>query len=123
MLRIVKRVVLLSVVAAAVISLFPATSGAAVAAAPCQAKDVIKLEEWSHTVAVTGHYTSPGAVDVRLTCGIVQNGVTVKRISESVPGPVAAIATTTSVSGQYYSVCYELSATYIDHTTNADTCP
>ena len=123
MLRGIKRVVVITAVVAAVTALFPVTSGAAVAVAPCQARDVVKLEEWSHTVAVTGQYTSPGAVDVRLTCGIVQNGVTVTRVSESIPGPVAAIATTTSVSGQYYSVCYELNVTYVDHSTSTDTCP
>jgi hypothetical protein len=86
-------------------------------------RDVVKLEEWSHTAAVTGEYTTVGAIDVRLTCGIVQNGVTVRRISESVPGPVAAIATTTNIQGQYYSVCYEYVVTHVDHTSYADTCP
>ena len=123
MVRTFKRFAVIVAVATAIAALFPVSSGAAVAMAPCQAKDVVKLQEWSHTVAVTGQYTTPGAVDVQLTCGIVQNGVTVTRISESVPGPVAAIATTTSVSGQYYSVCYELSVTYIDNSTYTDTCP
>lgn len=124
MLRRFKLLVVTSAVVVAVTALFPAASGAAVAiAAPCQARDVVKLQEWSHTVAVTGEYTAAGAIDVRLTCGIVQNGATVTRISESVPGPVAAIATTTSVSGQFYSVCYELDVTYTDRTSQADTCP
>jgi hypothetical protein len=123
MVRRFTRAFVLSAGAAAVIGLFPVASGAAVAVAPCQARDVVKLQEWSHTAAVTGQYTSPGAVDVRLTCGIVQNGATVTRISEAAPGPVAAIATTTNIAGQYYSVCYELDVTYIDHTTRTDTCP
>lgn len=123
MLRRLKRLAVVSVVAAAITMLFPITSGASVAMAPCQARDVVKLQEWSHTVAVTGHYTTAGAIDVRLTCGIVQNGRTVTRISESVPGPVAAIATTTEVAGQYYSVCYEVAVTFVDHTTYGDTCP
>jgi hypothetical protein len=123
MLRSFKRLVVTSAVVAAVTALIPVTSGAAVAVGPCQARDVVKLHDWSHTVAVTGQYTSPGAIDVKLTCGIVQNGSTVTRISESAQGPVAAIATTTNVAGQYYSVCYELDVTYIDHTTHADTCP
>ncbi|HYI44110.1 MAG TPA: hypothetical protein VE174_01440 [Actinomycetota bacterium] len=123
MLRRFKLLAVTSAVFAAAIAIFPAPSGAAVAAAACQARDVVKLEEWSHTAAVTGVYTSAGATDVRLTCGIVQNGTTVIRISESVPGPVAAIATTTNISGQYYSVCYEVNVTYVDHTSNADTCP
>src|SRR5688500_6256304 len=88
MIRRFKRAAVISLGAAAVIALFPVTSGAAAAVGPCQARDVVKLQEWSHTVAVTGQYTSPGAVDVRLTCGIVQNDVTVTRISESIPGPV-----------------------------------
>jgi hypothetical protein len=123
MLHRSKRLAVASVVAAAVTMLFPTTSGASVAMAPCQARDVVKLHDWSHTVAVTGHYTAVGAVDVRLTCGIVQNGVTVTRISESAPGPVAAIATTTNVAGQYYSVCYEVVATFVDHNAYTDTCP
>ena len=123
MVRTFKRFAVMVAVATALAALFPVSSGAAVAVGPCQAKDVVKLQEWSHTVAVTGQYTTAGAVDVQLTCGIVQNGATVTRISESVPGPVAAIATTTSVSGQYYSVCYELSVTYIDNSTYTDTCP
>src|SRR5688572_556772 len=94
-----KRLAVIVAAAAASTALFPVTSGAAVAIAPCQTRDVVKLQDWSHTVAVTGEYTSPGAIDVRLTCGIVQNGVTVKRFSETLPGPVAAIATTTNVSG------------------------
>ena len=123
MLRGFKRLAVIFAVLAAVTALFPVSSGAAVAVAPCQARDVIKIHEWSHTAAVTGQYTSPGAIDVRLTCGIVQNGATVTRISEAAPGPVAAIATTTNIQGQYYSVCYELNVTYVDHSTNADTCP
>lgn len=123
MLRRFKRLVVVSAIAATIVALFPASSGAAIAAAPCQAKDVVKLQEWSHTVAVTGQYTTAGAVDVQLTCGIVQNGVTVRRISESAPGPVAVVAATTNVSGQYYSVCHEIFVTFIDHTTYSDTCP
>jgi hypothetical protein len=123
MLRGFKRLAVIFAVVAAVTAVFPVTSGAAVAVAPCQGRDVVKLQEWSHTVAVTGQYTSPGAIDVRLTCGIVQNGATVTRISDSATGPIAAIATTTSVQGQFYSVCYEVNVTYVDHSTNADTCP
>jgi hypothetical protein len=109
-------------VAATVATIVPAPTHA-VAMAPCQAKDVVKLMEYSHTVAVTGAYTASGAIDVQLTCGIVQNGVTVQRFSEAAPGPVAAIATTTSVSGQFYSVCYDLSVTYVDRSTFNRTCP
>lgn len=123
MLRRFKRFVVIGAVVAAITASFPVTSGAAVAIAPCQTRDVIKLHDWSHTVAVTGEYTAPGAIDVQLTCGIVQNGATVTRVSESAPGPVAVIAKTISVSGQYYSVCYELDVAYIDHTTRTDTCP
>jgi hypothetical protein len=123
MLRRFKRLVVISAVAAAVTALFPVSSGAAVAVASCQAKDVVKLEEWSHTALVTGAHAAPGALDVQLTCGIVQNGVTVRRVSETAPGPVAAIAQTVSIQGQYYSVCYEIVVTYTDHTTNLDTCP
>jgi uncharacterized protein (DUF697 family) len=122
MIRSCKRLVAVSAVVAALGALSPAPAGAA-ALAPCQVRDVVKLEEWSHTAAVTGEYTAVGAIDVRLTCGIVQNGVTVRRISESIPGPVAAIATTTNIQGQYYSVCYEYFVTFVDRTTSADTCP
>lgn len=123
MFRTFKRLTVVSAVAAIVIGLFPVASGAAIAAAPCQAKDLVKLEEWAHTVLVNGQYAAAGAVDVQLTCGIVQNGVTMARISESVPGPVAAIAATQRVQGQFYSVCYELFVTFVDDNTSADTCP
>ena len=123
MLRRFKRFVVISAVAASIVALFPVSSGAAVAAAPCQAKDVVKLQEWSHTALVTGQYTTAGAIDDQLTCGIVQNGATVRRVSESVPGPVAALAATVGIQGQYYSVCHEIVVTFIDHTTYSDTCP
>ena len=103
--------------------MIPAGATSAAALAPCQARDLVKLEEWSHTVGITGVYTATGAIDVRLTCGIVQNGVTVRRVTDSVPGPVAALAATVSVQGQFYSVCHEIVVTYIDHTTYTDTCP
>ena len=118
-----RRLLVASVVAASAAALIPAATPAS-AMAPCQGRDVIKLMEYSHTVAVTGAYTAAGAIDVRLTCGIVRNGVTVSRFSETAPGPVAAIATTTSVSGALYSVCYELSVTHVNGPpTSSDTCP
>lgn len=123
MLRRFKHLVVVSAVAAVVMALFPVSSGAAVAAAPCQAKDVVKLQEWSHTAAVTGAYTTSGALDVQLTCGIVQNGVTVRRVSETAPGPVAALATTVNIQGQFYSVCHEIFVTFVDGSNYLDTCP
>src|SRR5688572_29605202 len=99
MRRLLSRLAVILTVAASVTASLPVSSGAAVAVAPCQARDVAKFEEWSHTVLVTGHYTAAQAVDVQLTCGIVQEGVTVRRVSESAPGPVAAIAQTISVQG------------------------
>ena len=123
MLRSFKRFAIVSAAVIAIAGLFPATSGASVAAAPCQARDLFKVQDWSHTASLTGHYAAPGALDVQLTCGIVQNGQTVTRVTESAPGPVAVIATTVNIAGQYYSVCYEAVVTYVERTTTTGNCP
>lgn len=123
MIRRSKRLLAVAAVAAAVSALVP-TSGAVAALGPCQAKDVAKVQEWSHTVAVTGEYHAVGALDVRLTCGIVQNGATVWSTTDPLAGPVAALAAVTEVQGQNYTVCYEIVTLRANLTTTTnDTCP
>lgn len=90
---------------------------------PCQVKPLFSVIEYQQTVAVYGQYTAAGAIDVQLTCGIVRYGSTAKRVSEAVPGPVAAIATTTTVGAGPVSACYEVVVTYTDRTEYLDTCP
>lgn len=120
-----KRLIIVTMVAAALATLAPVTANAAVAVAPCQGKVAfVGVQEWHQTVLLTGEYTSAGATDVRLTCGVVRQGVTVARLSENVPGPVAALAGTVTVLAGDISICYELNVTYLDRpATVSDTCP
>lgn len=112
----------LAAVAATAVPAAPATA-AELKMGPCQVKPLFSVIEYQQTVAVYGQYTAAGATDVRLTCGIVRYGSTAKRVSEAVPGPVAAIATTTTVGAGPVSACYEVLVTYVDHTTFTSTCP
>ena len=122
MLRRSKRLIVASAVATGVLTVVPAPH--ATSMAPCQGRSLFGVTEWTQTVAVAGAYTSAGATDVWLTCGIVRNGVTVKRFSENIPGPVAAVAGTAEVSAGAFSTCYELYVTYLDRApTSSDTCP
>ena len=123
MLRRNNRLVVAGLVATCATAVLPVAPVEAAAVAPCQARDVVKLQEYSHTALVTGQYTVAGAVDVRLTCGIVQNGVTVTRITDPAVGPVAALAQLQSISGQHYTVCYDVVVTYIDHNSYSYNCP
>jgi hypothetical protein len=121
MLRRSKRLIL-AVAAASAAVVIPSTPASAMA--PCQAKVGFTAIEYRQTLAVTGVYTSAGAIDVQLTCGIVRNGVTVARISESAPGPVAAVAGTANVSAGTFTVCHEIVATYLDKPPYvSDWCP
>ena len=119
------KLIVAGLIAAGSTTLIPAApvQASSVAAAPCQAKDLYKIEEWAHQALVTGTYQAVGAIDVDLTCGIVQNGVTVTRVyGTSLPG-AAVVAQNTRIQGQYYSVCYEVAVTRIDDYDYIDTCP
>jgi hypothetical protein len=123
MLRISKRLTMAAVVAAALVTIVPGPRPAS-AMAPCQARPLFSVIEYRQTVAVVGEYAPVGALDVQLTCGIVRNGVTVARLSESVPGPVAAIAGTADVPAGAFTVCYDAFVTFVDRpSTSTHTCP
>jgi hypothetical protein len=123
MFRRSKRFIVAGLIAAGATTLIPAAPVQAYAPAVCKSDDVAKFQEYSHTALVTGQYTAAGAVDVRLTCGIVQNGVTVTRITDKTVGPAAAIAQLQSISGQWYTVCYDVYITYVDGGTGIYNCP
>jgi hypothetical protein len=116
------RLIFASVLAAGAIAVFTPTS--ATAMAPCQGRSLFSTLEYRQTVAVTGVYTVAGATDVQLTCGLVRNGVTVARVSENAPGPVAVVAGAPSISNGSFSVCHEAYVTYLDKAPyTTDTCP
>jgi hypothetical protein len=122
MLKKSKRMIV-AVVAAGVVSLIPGSTPA-IAMAPCQGRTLASVIEYSQIVAVTGQYAATGATDVQLTCGIVKNGKTIQRVSESNPGPLAVVAATMSVTAGTYSLCYEAEVTYLDQPpASFGTCP
>jgi hypothetical protein len=123
MFRRSKHLIVAGLLAAGATTLIPAAPVHANAAAPCQAKDLYKIEEWAHQALVTGTYQAVGAIDVDLTCGIVQNGQTVTRVPGTSLGSAAVVAQNTRIQGQYYSVCYEVVVTRIDDVDYIDTCP
>ena len=123
MLRRSKHLIVAGLLAAGATTLIPAAPVQASAAAVCQAKDLYKIEEWAHQALVTGTYQAAGAIDVDLTCGIVQNGTTVTRVNGTSLGSAAVVAANTRIQGQYYSVCYEAVVTRIDDVDYFDTCP
>jgi hypothetical protein len=123
MLRRSKRLIVAGLTVVGLTTLIPAAPLQAFAAAPCQVKDVAKLQEYSHEALVTGQYTAAGAVDVRLTCGIVQSSGSVIRITDKAVGPVAALAQVQSISGQHYTVCYDVVVTYVHDVSYTYTCP
>ena len=120
----------LAVAAASAIAVIAAPSQAAEvtdsALGPCVARPTgIIIADWRESVVVAGAYqaASSGAINVELTCGVVRNGVTVARVRETAPGPVAVVSDVVDVLVGTYSPCYEVSVTYIDHYTYGDTCP
>lgn len=121
MFRSAKRLLITSVAAACAAALIPVSS--ATAMSPCQGRSVVSTLEYRQTIAVAGVYTAAGATDVRLTCGIVRNGITVGRVSETLPGPVAAVAGTVTTGYGSFSTCYELYVTYPDRSVSYDYCP
>lgn len=120
-----KRLVVGAVLAAVTAVAVPAGAWqpGGVDAVPCRADFAMRVEEWHQTVYVYGAYTTAGATDVSLTCGVVRYGETVARVGEDVPGPVAAVFGSARVLGGPISVCYELKVTYVDRVTYSDTCP
>lgn len=111
------------VVAAGAAGAAPAAAGTGAALSPCAGRSLFGISEWHQTVALAGAYTSAGAIDVDLTCGVVRQGETVARVSEDAPGPVAAVAGIVEVHAGTIGYCYELRVTYVDRTTYSDNCP
>lgn len=105
-----KRLLVVSAMVAGLAAILPAAP--ATAMAPCQVKSISTIQG-GQTNAIAGAYTTAGAADVSLTCGIVRNGVTVARFSEKIPGPIAAVAGTSNVGG-FFTVCHEIRVTYVD---------
>jgi hypothetical protein len=103
---------------AAILPVAPAT-----AMAPCQVRSISTIQG-GQTNVIAGAYTSAGATDVSLTCGIVRNGVTVARFPEKVPGPVATVAGTANEGG-FFTVCHEIRVSYVDGRPPyvSDSCP
>ena len=93
------------------------------AMATCQVRSLANLQT-GQTNIIYGTYTTAGALDISMTCGIVRNGVTVRRFSEKVPGPVAVVADTSSDWG-FFTPCHEITVTYLDGRAPyvTDTCP
>ena len=123
MLRRSKPLVI-ALVAAAAASIVISGPTSASAMSPCQGRAVAHPPEFQQTIVVAGAYTTANATDVRLTCGVVKNGVTVGRFSDKLSGPVAAVEGTMNVGVGVVSFCYELRVTYLDRApTYSDTCP
>jgi hypothetical protein len=124
-----KSLVAVAAVAAALATVTPAQAEVEVdpdvaALVSCRSEaSIVGIQEWHQTVIVTGTYVAPGAIDAQLTCGIVRYGETVATVTESAPGPVAVVHGTRTVFAGPISTCYELTATYLDHTYSAGNCP
>ena len=116
-----KRLLVASTAVVGLAAILPAAP--ATAMAPCQVRSISTIQS-GQTNVIAGAYTTAGAADVSLTCGIVRNGVTVARVSEKIPGPVATVAGTANVGG-LFTVCHEIRATYADGRPPyvSDSCP
>ena len=121
MLHRTKRVLAASALVAGLFVVLPAAP--ATAMAPCQVRSVSTIQG-GQTNVIVGAYTTSGALDVSLTCGITAFGVTYARVTEKVPGPVAAVAGTANWGG-HFSPCHEIRVTYVDGRPDyvSDTCP
>ena len=121
MIRSSKRLLAAVATAIALAAILPAAP--ATAMAPCQVRSIGTIQGGQANV-IAGAYTSSGALNVSLTCGIVNGGVTYERFSEKVPGPVATVAGTSYVGGNL-TVCHEIYVTYVDGSApyTSDTCP
>ena len=121
MIRRSKRLLAAAATAVALAAILPAAPASAMAT--CQVRSLANLQT-GQTNIIYGTYTTVGALDISMTCGLVRNGVTVRRVSESVPGPVAVVAGTSTDWG-YVTPCHEITVTYIDGREPyvTDTCP
>lgn len=119
MLHKLTRVLAVAAMAAGLTTAVPLPSQAA--PGPCPARFVSEAEG-SQTIAVAGFYRADG-YEVRLTCGIVQNGVTVARLTDDLFGPVAALAETVEVPAGAFTTCYDVYITYINGASSTRTCP
>ena len=120
MARRTKHLLAVSAMVVGVAAILPAAP--ATAMAPCQVRSISTIQGGQLNV-IAGAYTTAGAVDVSLTCGITAFGVTYARFSEKIPGPVAAVAGTSNVGGNL-SPCHEIYVTYLDREPYvSDTCP
>lgn len=112
--------------AVAATALVPLGAPPANAMAACQVFSPGAHSEFGQIVLVTGAYKGPAtAIDIELTCGIVYNGGTVARVTDPLPGPVAALADVRQIYQRgLLTSCYEITVTYLDgSTSNSDTCP
>jgi hypothetical protein len=95
-----------------------------VAAAPCQSAFSTKITEYHETHYMVGAATVKGAIEVRLTCGLVRWGATVATVTDDTTGPVAALAEAKTIMGQLHGICYVIEAWYPDGSYSVnDTCP
>jgi hypothetical protein len=123
-LRRSKSPVTAALVAAIAAALPLTVPGPATAATPCRAIPLAGATELRQTVLVAGAYASAGAIDVQLTCGVVQNGVTVDKRGEKLTGPVAVVASVVNVPVGSITSCYELRVVYLERPTDVyDNCP
>ena len=121
MLRRTKRLLAVTAVLVGLAAILPAAPASAMAV--CQVRSAATLQS-GQTNVIVGAYTTAGAADISLTCGIVRFGETVQRFTEKVPGPVAALEGTSSAGG-FFTVCHEIHVTYLDGRppSSSDTCP
>lgn len=124
MLRKTRSVVVLTAVAL-VSAIVPGGGSIAEAASTCQVKSLGTHSELGQLVLISGTYRGPSdAVDVRLTCGIVRDGVTVVRVTDRTVGPVAALAEVTTVPSGLVTSCYEVRIAHLGGAlTYHDACP
>jgi len=116
-----KRLLVASAMVTGLVAVLPAAP--ATAMAPCQVRSVSTIQG-GQTNVIAGAYTTSGALDVSLTCGITAYGVTYARVTEKVPGPAATVAGTANWGGNF-SPCHEIRVTYIDGRPDyvSDSCP
>jgi hypothetical protein len=119
----IRRATRLLVASALVAGAMLVPAAPANAMAVCQVRSAATLQS-GQTNVIVGAYTTAGAADISLTCGIVRFGETVQRFSEKVPGPVAAVEGTSSAGG-FFTVCHEIHVTYVDGRPpySSDQCP
>lgn len=120
-----KRFLAAAAAAANLAVVVPATAADTSAAiGPCGLTRIADgVKEWYQEVLVTGEHAARGAIDVELTCGIVRYGETVWMQTDTLSGPVAAMAEMASVHAGPIGSCYILHVVYVEHYTFTDTCP